>query len=162
MIVALICWISLPMVSAQSSFMDFIKNQSIGKMAPDFTLDTLNAKSVNMTKFREGKGAILFFWATWCPHCRLALKGLNQMAGDFEKKGIKLFLVDIGEDSDQVRQYIQKNKITLDVFLDMESTLAEPYGIIGVPTFVFVGSEGKIKSVEHSLPKNYEQILSKK
>ena len=77
-------------------------------------------------------------------------------------KNIKLILVDIGETPEEVRQYTQKNKISFDVFLDVQSSLAESYGIIGVPTFVFVSADGKIKAVEHSLPKDYEKILSKK
>ena len=148
--------------AAQSSFLDFLKGQSVGKAAPDFTLDTLNAKNVNMTKFREGKPAILFFWATWCPHCRMALKDLNKTAQDIENKNIKILLIDIGEGIPEVQEYAKKNKLTLDVFLDKETSLQEPYGIIGVPTFVFISSDGKIKAVEHALPQNYEDILTKK
>ena len=157
--IALIVGIGIPSVRAQAGVFDFLKDQNIGKMAPDFTLDTLGAKNVNMTRLREGKKAIVFFWATWCPHCRMALKDLNGMAKDIEKKNIRLILVDLGETPDQVIQYAQKNKITSDIFLDQKSSLAEPYGIIGVPTFIFVGADGKIKSAGHSLPKDYETIF---
>ena len=55
----------------------FFQNPNVGKAAPDFTLATLDGDEVNMTQYREGKRAIIFFWATWCPHCRVALKELN-------------------------------------------------------------------------------------
>ena len=148
--------------TAQSSFLDFLKGQGVGKTAPDFTLDTLHAPKVNKTKFREGKPAILFFWATWCPHCRMALKDLNKMVQDIENKNIKILLIDVGEQVPEVEEYAMKNKLTPDIFLDKESSSAESYGVIGVPTFIFVSSDGKIKAIEHVLPPNYEEILTKK
>ena len=114
-----------------------------------------------MTKYRDGKSAIVFFWATWCPHCREALKELNGQAAQLEEKGIKVLLVDIGESAAEVNEHVTRNKINFEVFLDTESTLSEPYGIIGVPTFFFLNDKGIVNAVEHALPDNYEEILLK-
>ena len=132
----------------------------VGKAAKDFTLNTLKAQNVNMTKFRDDQSAIVFFWATWCPHCREQLSALNSSRQEIEKKGIKIILVDLGESPDQVRSYVEKNKIDLDVFLDQDQELAQDYGLIGVPTLVFIDKKGITKAVDHHLPENYEQILS--
>lgn len=160
LIIVLLCslvfFISSQPASAQFFFME---NPLVGQMAPDFTLKTFNGEKVNMTKFRDNKSAILFFWATWCPHCREALKDLNQKHSGMENKGIKLMLVDVGEGEKEVRRYMERNKIDMTVFLDQDSSLADPYGIIGVPTFVFVDSKGIVTAVEHSLPRNYEEIF---
>ena len=137
----------------------FFENPLTGKPAPDFTLSTLNEKAVNMTQYRSGQKAIIFFWATWCPHCRIALKELNQDSARIQDQGIKIIIIDLGEDKEQVEAHIRKNKYTLDIFLDIESSLAEPYGIIGVPTFFFVDEKGIIKMVKHSLPKNLEEVF---
>ena len=137
----------------------FLENPLLGEAAPDFTLKTLNGKPMNMTQFRDQKSAIIFFWATWCPHCRAALKELEQQKDQIEKKGIKIILVDLGETEKEVGRYIKTNKINLTVFLDEESSLNDPYAIIGVPTFVLVDSDGIVKAVEHALPPNYEEIL---
>lgn len=145
----------------QVSFMDFLKDQHIGKSAPDFTLPTLDGKSLNLTKYRDGKQAIIFFWATWCPHCRAELKKLNENIAQIEKQDIKLILVDIGEDKGEVSRYIQQYDIQATIVLDQESSLADPYGIIGVPTFFFINREGIIKAVTHVMPENYQEIFSK-
>ncbi len=137
------------------------KNPFIGKAAKDFTLDTLSAKKVNMTHFRDGKSAIVFFWATWCPHCREQLSSLNANRQEIEGKGIKIILVDIGENADQVRSYVEKNQVHLEVFLDEDQTSAEDYGLIGVPTFFLINKNGMTQAVEHHLPENYEEILLK-
>ena len=148
---------SLPSARAQFFFME---NPLVGKTAPDFTLPTFNGGKVNMTKFRDNKSAILFFWATWCPHCREALKDLNKNRAEIEGKGIKLMLVDIGEGEKEVRRYVERNKIVSTIFLDQESSLSDLYGVVGIPTFVFVDSKGMVKAVEHELPENYEEILA--
>lgn len=163
LIVVLLCslvfFISSQPARAQFFFME---NPLVGRPAPDFTLKTFNGEKVNMTKFRDNKSAILFFWATWCPHCREALKDLNKNRADIESKGIKVILVDMEESEQEIRRYMERNKIDMTVFLDQDSSLADPYGIIGVPTFVLVDSQGIVRAVEHSLPRNYEEILKPK
>ena len=72
-------------------------NPLAGQPAPDFTLPTLSGQVKNMTEYRNGRSAIIFFWATWCPHCRKQIKELAQQRSDIEGKGIKIILVDIDE-----------------------------------------------------------------
>ena len=59
-----------PQAKAQFFMME---NKLVGKAVPDFTLKTTNGSEQNLAKFREGKKTIVFFWATWCPHCRESL-----------------------------------------------------------------------------------------
>ncbi len=151
---------ALPLANAQFSFMDFLKEKNVGQSAPDFTLAVLNGKEDNMTKARGGKKAILFFWATWCPHCRSELKRLNENVGEIEKKGIKLFLVDLGESKEDVQHYVDRYKVNLPIFLDQDSTLSDPYGVVGVPTLVFINEKGTVTAVEHAFPSNYEKLFA--
>jgi len=135
------------------------KNPLIGKKAPDFTLKTLSGKDVNFTEYRDGKKAIVFFWATWCPHCREALRDLTQQQKTIEAQGIRLALVDLGEPSESVKTHFQKNYITLDSFLDERSSLEKSYAIIGIPTFFFVDENGVVMDVKHSLPEDLKQAF---
>lgn len=139
----------------------FLVNPLIGKPAKSFTLETLSGKKMSLEEFREGKKAIVFFWATWCPHCRQAITKLNGQKDELEKKDIRIILVDIGESKPEVRRYVEMKEIVFDVFLDSDSSVAERYEIIGVPTFYFINKEGIINDVQHELPRNYDQILSK-
>lgn len=140
--------------------MVFFKNPLVGKHAPDFTLNTLEGEK-NFTQFRDGKKAIIFFWATWCPHCREALADLNRKKDERLKKEIKLVLVDVGEKAEEVRSHLEEEGIQFNVFLDENSSVSHSYKIIGVPTFVFLNTSGVIQDVQHDLPKNYEEILNK-
>lgn len=132
----------------------------MGKAAPDFKLETLKGGEQTLAQLRDGKPAILFFWATWCPHCRVQLKELAARKSEIELRGIKVVLVDEGETVDTIRAYFQRNKIDFEVFLDKMGTAGEDYGIAGIPTFFLIDRSGTVRSVEHSIPQNYEEILS--
>ncbi|MCA9408359.1 MAG: TlpA family protein disulfide reductase [Candidatus Omnitrophica bacterium] len=147
----------IPKAGAQFFFFD---NPLINEKAPEFELPTLSGKKTSLSTARGDSSAIVFFWATWCPHCREQLKELNAMNGEMQEKGIKVVLIDLGEKPELVQKYVEKNKIQLDVILDQESALSEDYGLVGLPTFFFINKEGLIKAVEHSIPENYEEILS--
>lgn len=132
-----------------------------GKKAPEFTLSTLTKDAVSLSSYRGDQSAIMFFWATWCPHCRTALEDLNTRQAEIQKQGIKIILMDTGEERAQVASYMKQHGISLDVFLDEDSTVAEQYSIVGVPTFILIGRDGAIRSVKHVLPGDYQTLLTK-
>lgn len=138
----------------------FQENEGIGKPVKDFTLKTVGGAKTRLADFRKQDKAIIFFWATWCPHCRRELGNLVQKKEEFARKGIKVALVDVGEDEATVKQYLQKNKVDFTVFLDQETAVAESYNVVGVPTFCLVDKEGIVRDIQYSLPPNYEEILS--
>ena len=156
-LVGLIVWIAS---TAQAQLM--IKNPNVGKPVPNFKAKTLAGPEKTLSDFSAGKPTIVFFWATWCPHCRAALKELNKDSEQYAKKGIQIALVDVGEQSREVKAYAEKNKVALEIFLDEDETISEKFEIIGVPTFIFVNAAGVIKDVQHELPNDYEKILSTK
>ena len=138
----------------------FMENEKVGKPVEDFTLKVVNGGEVSLESFRDGKQAIVFFWATWCPHCREALSELDENKETIEEQGIKVALVDVGEKESVVSNYLDKNKIQMNVFLDEESVVSERYEVIGVPTFYFVDEGGIVLDVQHSFPEDLEKVFS--
>jgi len=145
-------------IAAQFPFFE-MENPLIGKKAPEFNLSTLSGQKMSLNQFRSGKSAIIFFWATWCPNCHDRMKELIKSTTEISDNGIQIILVDVGENAKTINSYVKRYKVPYDVFLDEESKVAEDYGIIGIPTFFFVGKDGIIKAVEHSIPDDYEKIL---
>jgi peroxiredoxin len=148
-----------PMVASGQFF--FMENENIGKPMQDFQLPMLNGGPASLTEYRQGKRAIVFFWATWCPHCREALSKISANRQEIDGKGIQVVLVDIGENAEVVGKYFEKNKIDMDVFIDESTEVATLFGIIGVPTFYFIDEEGIIKNVLHGYPDDLEAAFSK-
>jgi len=147
-------------LTAQGQFF-YMENEDIGKPVKDFTLKIANGKETSLEKYRDGQKAIVFFWATWCPHCRLQLGELNKNQSAIKEKKIKIVLVDVGENEAIVSKYMKKNEINIDVFLDVESKVSDLYGLIGVPTFYYVGDDGIVIDVQHSLPDDFEKVFTK-
>jgi peroxiredoxin len=137
----------------------FLEDESVGKPAKDFTLKTVGGAPVSLTDFRQGGKAVIFFWATWCPHCRRELTELNRNKAALEQKGIKIVLVDVGEEEEAVRRYAQSNNIGMTIFLDESNSVSEEYGLVGVPTFYLVDKEGIVRDVQHAMPEDYEAML---
>lgn len=142
-----------------SGQMFFFQNSLLGEQAPEFSLDTVRSSQVALSQFRGDQPAIIFFWATWCPHCQTQLEELNEHRVAIEEKGIKIILVDMGESADIVKAYLQQHKITFDSFLDTEAHVSEKYRVLGIPTFIFVDKNGIVRSVDHRLPANYVEVL---
>jgi len=136
-----------------------VDNPLGGQLAPDFTLETISGQKVNMIQYRDGQPAMIFFWATWCPHCRKQLKELERNRQAIEANGITIILVDVGESLQKVSEYINANNISFDIFLDESTETASAYKISGVPTFFFIDREGIIIDVKNILPNDYQKIL---
>ena len=130
-----------------------------GDAAPDFTMETTSGAPKSMSQARQGKKAVIFFWATWCPHCHEGLLRMNEHAAAMGKAGIKIILVDLGEPKEEVKEYLLRNHFHWDSFVDTDNSLQEAYQIIGVPTLYFVDEKGLIRSVQHGFPSNYEQLF---
>ncbi len=140
----------------------FFGNPLVGKEAPDFTLPSLSGKDVNITQFRDGKNAIYFFWATWCPHCRNAISEINKNIKTFEENDIRVVLIDEGEKRDLVKAFAQKNKIHLEILLDEQTKLSETFSLIGLPTFIYVQKDGIVRAVKHSLVEDLNELFKDK
>ena len=146
--------------TAQGQFF-YMENEAIGKPVKDFTLKIVNGEATSLEKYRDGQKAIIFFWATWCPHCRVQLGVLNKNLKAIGEKNIKIVLVDVGESEAIVGKYMEKNKIDINVFLDEETKVSDLFGLIGVPTFYYVDEEGIVIDVQHSLTDDIDKVFSK-
>jgi peroxiredoxin len=137
-----------------------VDSPMIGKTAPDVVLSKTDGKSAGVMASRQGKKAILVFWATWCPHCYEELGFINQNFAAIEQKGIKIILLDEEETAENVRKYFDQRQMKLVSFLDEDGYLQGAYHLIGVPTMMFVDEKGVIRSMTHVFPSDYGNYFS--
>lgn len=116
-----------------------------GKPAPDFTFQTLEGKTVQLSSLR-GKKVVLDFWATWCPPCRMEIPHFVQLTS--EHAGDELVIIGISdEDPEKLRAFAKDNKVNY-AFATAAGDLPQPYSeITGIPTTFFIDRQGIIKSV---------------
>lgn len=137
----------------------FFGNPLVGKPAPDFTLQTLEGGARSLNDAIKGKKAIVFFWSTWCPHCREQIVDLSRQKAKLDAQGVAVFLVDIGESPNLVRRFASANKLDFEIWLDSEGAVSEMYQVFGIPTLIFIGDDGKVRASLHGLPEDYMELL---
>jgi peroxiredoxin len=112
-------------------------------VAPDFTLQDMSGKTVKLSDQR-GKVVLLEFWATWCPPCRAAVPGLEQLHNAYKDKGLVVLAVSMDEGGwDEVKSFVAEKHITYTV-LKGTSTVAEQYQVRSIPMTLILNKEGKI------------------
>lgn len=131
----------------------------IGKVFQDFTLDRMSGTKATLSQLIKGKKALVFFFATWCPHCSEQIQALSARKAEIAAQGIVVNLVDIGEPKAKVAGFLKTHGIDNDVFLDQDTAVAEKYAVVGVPMVFFIGADGIVRGMEYGLPDNYQEIL---
>ncbi len=131
------------------------------ELAPNFTLLDLENKGFSLSDFK-GKPIILFFWTTWCPHCRRGLKQLNALHPELLQNGVEVVAINIEEPLDKVQEFIKSYSFSYRVLLDTDAKVAQAYGILGVPTYCLINKEGQAVFSGWSFPqKEYKDLILK-
>lgn len=123
-----------------------------GLPAPDFTLPLLGGGELALAK-QKGHIVILEFWATWCGPCRQGLPVMQQIAGEYAQKGVKVFAINGGEDRESVKAFLaQAGLDKLTVALDADDSVTAMYQAESIPQTVFIRPDGVIHSVHIGIP----------
>lgn len=126
---------------------------------------TLGGERIGKEELLSSEKTILFFWVTWCPYCRREIKNIGRRCEELEKEGFEVYLVNVGQEKNLVRQFIEKENIKCTVLLDRYRSLAYEYNIRGYPTYIFLNKD-KILGEAHifspqELEGLYKQVKSK-
>ncbi len=118
--------------------------QVIGRVAPDFSLKTLDGKTLTLSDLR-GKAVVLNFWATWCPPCKVELPWFVDLQKQYGPQGLQV--VGISEDEggkDKVAQFVKEMGVNYTIAVD-DNSVSEKYGDVeDLPTTFYIDRNGKI------------------
>jgi len=103
----------------------------IGETAPLFTLKGLDGKKYFLKEAR-GKYVVIHFATTWCPFCNAEAPHLDQLAKDYKKQGVQVFLVDVKEDRNLVEKWSTRYNFSFPVLLDVDGAVSARYAPEGV------------------------------
>ncbi len=131
----------------------------VGTEAPDFTLETLDGKTVKLSELR-GKPVFLDFWATWCPPCRRALPHTQQFTEKYGKDA-HIFAVNLQEKAEKIREFMQKHNYSFTVLMDTTGEVGARYRVRGIPHFVVIDAEGKVQFVQVGFGDDTKKKLEK-
>ena len=118
----------------------------------DFTLPDLDGQPVALSRFLGKTPVLLVFWATWCPECKAAIPEINAMTTEPLAGKLQVLGLDFRESRGKVANAVKSRGIRYPVLLDERGQVARAYGVVGIPTYVLIGRDGKIIYREHVLP----------
>ena len=130
-------------VVAVAALIFFQWDSTVGRPAPDFTLDQAYGGRVDLSAY-HGRSVLLVFWTTSCGICRHELPLLDRLNTEFRARGVEILAVNI-RDLDGAREFMSGRHLRLTNLIDPDGTTAERYGVSGVPKLVLVGPDGKIR-----------------
>lgn len=113
---------------------------------PDFSGTDLQGIHHSREDYR-GKKFALYFWATWCPACVQDAENIRALFPKLQSEGIEFLSVSLDRDENRLKAFVREKKLIHPVIYDgkvWESPIANAFGIQATPSFVLVGSDGKI------------------
>jgi len=121
----------------------------VGYLAPDFTLQSIDGQSVQLSALR-GKSVVINYWATWCKPCITELPILDTIFQDYQDQSVVLLSVNgIEQDEiNKVNETVNSLALTYPVLLDEGDLLNREYWIGGfLPTTFFIDDQGVIQEI---------------
>ncbi len=108
----------------------------------------LRRGSIDVQKL-QGRVVLVDFWATNCDPWKNDLPRLKEIYARYHDKGFEIVGVSLDGDKAEVAKFVQSNKISWPVAFEtggLDSSVAQEFGIIALPTQFLVGADGKVIS----------------
>lgn len=119
------------------------------ELAPDFTLSSIEGATISLSDYRDKKPVLAVFWATWCPFCVEEILVLNKISGEYEN--LVVLGINIKESLEKVSGFARTKWMNYTILLDSTGSVAQDYGVRGIPTNVLIDKDGKILYKGHSI-----------
>ena len=132
-------------------------SQGVVQKAPDFSLQSLDGNMVSLSDSLPKGKAVLMFWTTWCPPCRLEIPHLIKLRKTVDKDELVIMGIS-NEKRAIVKKVVDKVGINYTVLLEKDN-MPQPFGVMrifrstGIPCSFYIDPEGKNKTC-HIRPNN--------
>ena len=116
----------------------------IGDLAPAFTLQTLDGKTLTRDGLK-GKVVLLDFWATWCAPCRKALPELKDLRQKNAGQPLVIVSVSVDQDRKVVESFAGSNGMSWPQAWDEGGRVTGGvFRVSDFPSYVVLDAEGRI------------------
>ena len=123
-----------------------MESLSVGRVAPDFTVQTPEGKSFTMYSVKA-KLKIIDFWASWCGPCRGENPHVVEIYKEYHPKGLEIFGVSLDNNKEAWVKAIADDGLVWKHGSDLkgwQSAPAQLYSVTGIPHTVLLDENNKI------------------
>lgn len=115
-----------------------------GQLAPDFTLQSLDGRSVRLSDFR-GKAVLLNFWATWCQPCKIEMPWFVDLQKQYGPQGLQVLGVAMDDASpDDISKFAKNMGVNYPILIGKESVGDAYGGVQFLPATFYIARDGKV------------------
>jgi len=113
-------------------------------VAPDFSLESLEGKTMRLSDFR-GKAVLLNFWATWCGPCKIEMPWFVELQQKYGSQGLQVVGVAMDDASkEDIAKFAKEMGVNYPVLIGKEAVGDSYGGIPALPETFFIGRDGKV------------------
>jgi thiol-disulfide isomerase/thioredoxin len=140
---------------------------SVGKpLLMDFGIKLTGIKDANMPfSVFSSRPLMIYYFSPFCPHCQRSYGGVQQVAKEYEQKGLASIAVSIGNVGKRdILMFMEERNASIPFFQDADQDFSKKYGDGYVPRLYLVSSDGKIvryTSVENENLKEIKADIEK-
>jgi len=116
----------------------------VGQAVPQFEIPGLDGLPIRDTSLR-GRVAVIVFWATWCPSCRVELPRLEkEIWVPYRSAGLALLAIAREEPVAAVKSFRSMYGYTMPMAVDPSRSVFGKFASEGIPRTYVLSPEGKI------------------
>ena len=113
-------------------------------LAPDFSLESLDGKTVRLSDLR-GKAVLLNFWATWCGPCKIEMPWFVDLQNQYGAQGLQIVGVAMDDSSkEDIAKFVKDMGVNYPVLIGKEAVGDAYGGVPALPESFFISRDGKI------------------
>jgi thiol-disulfide isomerase/thioredoxin len=134
----------------------------IGKTPGRVTVETLDGKALDLSKY-IGKGPVLIeFWATWCPNCRELMPTLLAAEKKFGSR-VKFLAVavNVNQSADRVRKFLAAHPLPHETVWDADGNAASEFDAPATSYVVVLNKAGVVVYTGLGGRQNLEAAIAK-
>jgi len=118
----------------------------VGKLAPDFTLPTLDGTQVSLSEFR-GKTVLVNFWQD-IQQCRNELPLIQTVYDELPQDKLAVLAISWKQTPGVTQSVANIKGLTLPILLDETGEVAAKYSVLRSPVTFFIDTQGVIRDIK--------------
>ena len=96
---------------------------------------------------KTNKVLLVDFWATWCGPCKKSMPFFDQLYRELSEKGLEVVAINVDEDNQTARDYLNKNPVSYPISLDPQGNCPKSFDVKAMPSSYLIDKSGKIRLI---------------
>lgn len=125
-------------------------NISLGKVAPDFTLEIPNEADkmdlIKLANYNHSKNYIIVFWSSTCSHCLKEMPQLHEYLKNTDTKEIQVIAIGLENEPYRWKDTTYKFPKFIHIYGEgkWDNPIGDAYGVTATPTYFILDADKKI------------------